>query len=59
MLTKSVSTDTGTVNVTMSDDSTWTLTADTYITSLIGDTSRINANGYHLYVNGKEVKHSN
>jgi len=39
---KSISTETGTVNVTLGDDCTWTLTADTYITSLKGDTSRIN-----------------
>ena len=52
----SVSAETGTVNVTLSDDSTWTLTADTHITLLTGDASRIKANGHHLYVNGKEVK---
>ena len=51
-----VSTETGTVNVTLGDDCTWTLTADTYITSLKGDTSRINTNGHRLFVNGKEIK---
>ena len=42
----------GTVNVTMDASSTWTLTGDSYITSLSGDTSGINLNGYTLYVNG-------
>ena len=45
----------GTVAVTMDDSSAWTLTADSYITSFDGDTSKIDANGYHLYVNGEEV----
>jgi hypothetical protein len=52
----SVSTETGTVNVTLGDDCTWTLTADTYITSLKGDTSRIKTNGHRLFVNGKQIK---
>ena len=52
----SVSTETGTVNVTLGNDCTWTLTADTYITSLKGDTSHIKANGHRLFVNGKEMK---
>ncbi len=51
-----VSTETGTVNVTLGDDCIWNLTADTYITSLKGDVSRIKANGYRLFVNGKLVK---
>ncbi len=51
-----VSTETGTVNVMLGDDCTWNLTADTYITSLKGDTSRINTNGHRLFVNGKEIK---
>lgn len=52
----SVSTETGTVNVTLGNDCTWNLTADTYITTLKGDTSRINSNGYRLFVGGKQVK---
>lgn len=47
--------DGGTVDVTLDDDSTWTLTGDSYITSFDGDTSNIAANGYHLYVNGEQV----
>ena len=52
----SVSTKTGTVNVDLGDDCTWTLTADTYITSLKGDMSCIKANGHRLLVGGKELK---
>ena len=51
----SVSTETGTVHVTLGDDCTWILTADTYITSLKGDISRIKANGYRLFVNGDKL----
>lgn len=51
-----VSTETGTVSVTLGDDCMWTLTADTYITSLTGDKSRININGHRLFVNGKELR---
>ena len=51
-----ISTETGTVNVTLGNDCTWNLTADTYITSLKGDVSRIKANGHRLFVNGKEIK---
>ena len=47
-----VSTDVGTVNVKLDSTSTWTLTADTYITSFDGDASNIVSNGYTLYVNG-------
>ena len=52
----SVSTETGTVKVTLGGDCTWTLTADTYITSLKGDASCIKANGHRLFVGGKELK---
>ena len=52
----SVSTETGTVNVALGDNCTWSLTADTYITSLKGDASRIKANGHRLFVNGKLLK---
>ncbi|HOC32981.1 MAG TPA: hypothetical protein PLH98_14630 [Ruminococcus flavefaciens] len=47
-----VSTDVGTVNVKLDSTSTWTPTADTYITSFDGDASNIVSNGYTLYVNG-------
>jgi len=51
-----VSTETGKVDVTLGKGCTWSLTADTHITSLTGDTSHIKSNGHHLYVNGKEMK---
>jgi len=45
----------GEVTVTLSDDSTWTLTGDSYIKSFEGDTRNVTANGYHLYVDGEQV----
>ena len=47
-----VSTEVGTVTVSIDKNSTWTLTADTYITSFDGDISCVDTNGYTLYVNG-------
>ena len=47
--------DAGTVNVTLSDDSTWTLTGDSYVTSFSGDLSQVTANGFHLYVDGEQA----
>lgn len=44
----------GTVNVTLDETSTWTLTADSYVTSFDGDLTNVTANGYHLYVNGEK-----
>ena len=46
-----VSSEVGTVSVTLDSTSTWTLTGDTYITSFDGDASQIVSNGYTLYVN--------
>ena len=50
---ETVSTEVGTVNVTLDETSAWTLTADTYITSLKGSTENIDLNGYTLYVGGE------
>ena len=50
-----VSTETGKVDVTLGDGCTWTLTADTHITSFTGNTSQIKPNGHRLWVNGKEI----
>ena len=50
-----VSTEVGEVNVTLDATSTWTLTADTWITTLEGDVANVNANGHTLYVNGEAV----
>ena len=49
---ESVSAELGEVSVTLDETSTWTLTADTYITSFTGNASQIISNGYTLYVNG-------
>ena len=43
----------GAVYVEISDDSTWTLTGDSYITSLTCDADAIDLNGFTLYVNGE------
>lgn len=45
----------GKVELTLDKDSTWTLTGDSYITSFEGERSQIDTNGYHLYVNDKEI----
>lgn len=45
----------GTVKITMDSSSTWTLTADSYVTEFSGDVSQITSNGCHLYVNGEAV----
>ncbi len=47
-----VSSKVGTVSVTLDNDSTWTLTADSYVTSFTGNAKNIISNGYTLYVNG-------
>ncbi|MCR4603668.1 MAG: hypothetical protein K5683_09095 [Prevotella sp.] len=52
----SISSETGTVNVVLSENSTWSLTADTHITSFKGDESCVKANGHHLFVGDKELK---
>ena len=49
---ETVSKEVGTVSVTLSSDSTWTLTEDTYITFFDGDISNVISNGHTLYVNG-------
>jgi hypothetical protein len=43
------------LSVTLDSTSTWTLTADSYITSFNGSTNNIVANGHKLYVNGVAV----
>ena len=47
-----VSTAVGEVSVTLDNTSTWTLTADTHITSFTGSASQVISNGYQLYVDG-------
>ena len=53
---ETVSTEVGTVNVTLDGASTWTLTADTYISSFTGDASSVISNGYTLYVDGVALR---
>ena len=47
-----VSTEVGTVSVTLDSASTWTLTGDSYVTEFNGDVANVISNGYTLYVNG-------
>ncbi len=47
-----VSTEVGTVSVTLDSASTWTLTGDSYVTEFHGDAANVVAGGYTLYVNG-------
>ena len=54
-----VSTETGTVSVTLDSTSTWTLTGDSYITEFNGDVGNIISNGYTLYVNGAALTGTN
>ena len=49
---ETVSTEIGTVNVSLDETSTWTLTADSYITNFEGNAASVTGNGYTLYVNG-------
>ncbi len=46
----------GDVSVTLDETSTWTLTADSYVTSFTGDASQIISNGYTLYVSGTALE---
>ena len=49
---ETVSTDVGTVSVTLDSTSTWTLTGDSYVTEFNGDAANVISNGFTLYVNG-------
>ncbi len=45
----------GTVKVSLEGHSVWSLSADSYISEFHGDTSQIETNGHHLYVNGEQI----
>lgn len=45
----------GAISVTIDATSTWTLTADSYISSFSGSMANVVTNGYTLYVNGTAV----
>ena len=49
---ETVSTEVGTVSVTLDSTSTWTLTGDSSVTEFNGDAANVISNGYTLYVNG-------
>ena len=51
-----ISAETGTVHVTLDDTSTWTLTADTSVSSFDGDAANVISNGYTLYVDGAPLE---
>ena len=52
---ETVSSEVGTVHVVIDGSSTWTLTADTYLTSFTGDVSSVVTGGFALYVNGERI----
>ena len=54
-----VSTEAGTVSVTLDSTSTWTLTGDSHVTEFNGDASSVISNGYTLYVNGVALTGTN
>ena len=54
-----VSAEIGTVNVILDSTSTWTLTADTFISSFDGDAGNVISNGYTLYLNGTAMEGTN
>ena len=49
---QTVSTEVGTVAVTLDNNSTWTLKADSYVTEFNGTAANVIANGHTLYVKG-------
>ncbi len=51
-----VSTEVGNVSVILDDSSTWTLTADTWISAFEGNAANVIGNGYTLYVNGTALE---
>ena len=53
---ETISTELGTVSVTLDETSTWTLTGDTYVTAFTGDAANVISNGYTLYVNGAALE---
>ena len=56
---ETVSTETGTVSVTLDESSTWTLTGDSYVTEFSGNAGNVISNGYTLYVNGTALTGTN
>lgn len=50
-----VSTEVGTVSVTLDDSSVWVLDADSYVTEFNGDPANVYNNGFVLYVGGEAL----
>lgn len=56
---QTISTEVGTVTVALDTNSTWTLTADSYVTEFTGTAVNVIANGHTLYVNGTALTGTN
>ena len=56
---QTVSTEVGTVTVTLDTNSTWTLTADSHVTEVTGTAANVIANGHTLYVNSTALTGTN
>ena len=56
---QTISTEVGTVTVALDTNSTWTLTADSYVTEFTGTAANVIANGHTLYVNGTALTGTN
>ncbi len=56
---ENVSTEVGTISVTLDSTSTWTLSADSYVTEFNGNAANVISNGYTLYVNGVALEGTN
>ena len=56
---ETVSTEVGTVSMTLDSTSTWTLTGDSYVTEFNGNAANVISNGYTLYVNGVALTGTN
>lgn len=56
---QTVSTEVGTVTVTLDTNSTWTLTADSHVSEFTGTAANVIANGHTLYVNGTALTGTN
>ena len=54
-----VSSEVGTVSVSLDETSTWTLTADTYISEFSGSAANVISNGFTLYVGGAALEGTN
>lgn len=56
---ETVSTEVGTVTVTLDESSIWTLTGDSYVTEFNGNAENVISNGYTLYVDGSALSGTN